>query len=531
MMQRSWNGSVSTAYVRPRWRGVATALAAVLGICVFPGRAGAQETVWQTLSGSWSVASNWTGGDPNWSVIAYVNNGGSVTVTDSGDAARYIYLGSQVGARGSVAVVSGGKLSVHFGEYVGFNGTGSLVQSGGDNTVAIGLYLGSNAGSVGTYLLNGPGSLTVGYGELVGGAGTGYFTQSDGNNTTAVLYLGLNAGSVGTYVLTGPGRLTVNAEYAGVSGGSGSLSQSDGDNTVSVGLYLGVNATSSGSYMLSGRGRLSAADECVGQEGAGYFLQTGGQNTAGHLSVGAKGQYDFMGGTLRISGGLDCSGTLSVGPAAGSFSVGGPVKVGSGGKVLLGTGTKTHVFPTLTLAGAADGWTGTVDIGDGFLVVKTGDAAAIENQVKSGMNLAGGYWNGRGITSSAAAGDAATMTGVGVLSNSLAHYTTFGSATGLTGSEVLVRYTFYGDADLSGAVDFDNDYILWQTGYLNGYTGWVYGDFNHDGVVDFDNDYILWQTLFLNQPVLPGSSTAVPEPGTLALVLLGGLCLLRRRRE
>jgi len=116
-----------------------------------------------------------------------------------------------------------------------------------------------------------------------------------------------------------------------------------------------------------------------------------------------------------------------------------------------------------------------------------------------------------------------------VLDNSLAEFSSFGDVTGLTGDEILVRYTFYGDADLSGTVDFDNDYILWQTGFLNGLSGWVFGDFNYDGVVDFDNDYILWQTLFLNQPPLPGGAGAVPEPATLSLLALGALALLRRR--
>jgi hypothetical protein len=56
----------------------------------------------------------------------------------------------------------------------------------------------------------------------------------------------------------------------------------------------------------------------------------------------------------------------------------------------------------------------------------------------------------------------------------------------------------------------------------------VYGDFDHNGVVDFDTDYILWQTAFVNQMALPGAPAGVPEPGTLALALLGGLLALRR---
>ena len=190
----------------------------------------------------------------------------------------------------------------------------------------------------------------------------------------------------------------------------------------------------------------------------------------------------------------------------GNFSVGGPVNIGSGAKVLLGAGRRTQVFNSLAIAGGTNAWTGTLDIQGNLLVVKDGSLAAIENQVRSGMNSAsGGYWNGKGITSSTAAADTNYYTAVGVFDNSLAHYTTFGDANGLTGSEVLVRYTFYGDADLSGTVDFENDYIQWQTGFVNGLTGWQYGDFNHDGVVDFETDYILWQTTFVNQPALPGA--------------------------
>jgi hypothetical protein len=58
----------------------------------------------------------------------------------------------------------------------------------------------------------------------------------------------------------------------------------------------------------------------------------------------------------------------------------------------------------------------------------------------------------------------------------------------------------------------------------------VYGDFDHNGVVDFDTDYILWQTAFVNQPILPGAPGAVPEPGTLVLIGLGLAGMMVRRR-
>jgi len=323
----------------------------------------------------------------------------------------------------------------------------------------------------------------------------GVATVSSTGRACSTLLIGLGAGESGTVELLSGGALTVGGAVQIGSGGG--LNRRGGSLTRAGDANLGVSVQSDGNvHVYSGTYTLGAL--------------TGTDS-------------NFLHGTTVLDTGTALNVTrirqqsVTVGPSATL--------------TLRGSSRTTSLVGTLALAGATNAWTATVDIKGNYLVIRDGNAATVENQVTSGMNLATGYWNGKGITSSLAAADTSFYTAVGVLDNSLAHYTTFGDATGLTGAEVLVRYTFYGDADLSGTVDFDNDYILWQTGFLNGYTGWVYGDFNHDGVVDFDNDYILWQTLFLNQPTLPAAAeSAVPEPATLVLLALGGGAILRRRR-
>jgi hypothetical protein len=69
-------------------------------------------------------------------------------------------------------------------------------------------------------------------------------------------------------------------------------------------------------------------------------------------------------------------------------------------------------------------------------------------------------------------------------------YTTFDNQS-VTTSDVLVKYTYYGDANLDGKVD-GSDYSRVDAGFIsNGkLTGWANGDFNYDGKIN-GTDYSL----------------------------------------
>ena len=129
----------------------------------------------------------------------------------------------------------------------------------------------------------------------------------------------------------------------------------------------------------------------------------------------------------------------------------------------------------------------------------------------------------------------------------------FAGNTAVGAGDVLVKYTYFGDANLDGKVD-GSDYTLIDNGFASdkttpgSATGWYNGDFNYDGVVD-GSDYTLIDNAFNNQgaqittptalvasatdlvagPV--GGTSAVPEPTTLGLVGVAVTGLLARRRR
>jgi hypothetical protein len=124
------------------------------------------------------------------------------------------------------------------------------------------------------------------------------------------------------------------------------------------------------------------------------------------------------------------------------------------------------------------------------------------------------------------------------------------TGAGATANQLLIKLTLAGDANLDGIVNFNDLDIVGQ--HLNT-TGndWADGNFTYDpnGVVNFNDLDIIGQnlnqsinaaavalgatTLPLGQVATIQNTTAVPEPGALALAAVGAACLLsgRRRRK
>ncbi len=154
---------------------------------------------------------------------------------------------------------------------------------------------------------------------------------------------------------------------------------------------------------------------------------------------------------------------------------------------------------------------GYLDLNANDMIVTNGSLAAISAMLASGYNNGG--WNGSGIQSSAAAGNTAHLTALGAISNSISGTLLYGSGTALgkfdgvvpANSAVLVKYTYYGDTDLSGVVD-GSDYSRVDSAFNSEATGaptqlvsgWFNGDFNYDGVVN-GSDYTLLDNAFNSQ--------------------------------
>ncbi|CAN5710043.1 hypothetical protein BH09PLA1_BH09PLA1_03190 [soil metagenome] len=347
-------------------------------------------------------------------------------------------------------------------------------------------------------LLCGSGGINVGYFNTAGtlsiiNPNPINFFQA-GMTVTGEVHVGRLSGS-GT-ISQNDGTVTlVSGLYVGSSGNSGSPFGSTGTYNFGGGTFRGTSVSiavftrSAGSLNVSG-GTFTSQSMTIGNQGDGFVRQTGGiVNISQNVLMGSantSSNYTLNGGSFRtdflqLGSGM---GTALFSYNGGSFFVDtldferntAALRVSPGANKVVQLGNILEMgdnhFPVK----------GTVDLSDNRMTLPyfQFNYDEVRRDLRSAYN--NGLWNGLGLTSSIAAA-------------SLTHSTALGY--GYNGGFLLVKYTYYGDADLNGIVNFD-DYSRIDNGYNNGGSDWSHGDFNYDGVVNFD-DYALIDLAFNTQ--------------------------------
>jgi autotransporter-associated beta strand protein len=155
--------------------------------------------------------------------------------------------------------------------------------------------------------------------------------------------------------------------------------------------------------------------------------------------------------------------------------------------------------------------------------------------VQKGRN--GGAWNGTGIVTSSASGNFTTL-GVATAGETGRGGGTFAGLS-VSASDVLVMYTYGGDANLDGKINVDDYGHIDSSVVLPGVSGWFNGDFNYDGKINVDDYGIIDSNVPIQGAPFPtstgwptsmGPSSAVPEPAFGGVILVCILAPLRRRR-
>jgi autotransporter-associated beta strand protein len=377
----------------------------------------------------------------------------------------------------------------------------------------------------GPVFLGGAGTL------LFAGTGNATFTNSvtlsslkriSQSSTRTLAFLGPIGGTGGIQKL-GSGFLFL----AGTNSYSGDTIVGNGTVTINDFSQLGSAATP-----------ISLGGTTVG---AALVINSANQATTRGITVNP------FGGTLSYAGNLTVGAITGANVASGTLTkVGagilttGPIQVGTlnattGAVVTTPNGTEagTNRLGTLILGGSAGSWTSQLDLNNNNLVIDYSGAsplATVADQIKSGW--ASGSWTGQGITSGSAAAVAAGAslhkTALGFAEASTLAISTF-SGQNLDTDAVVVRYTYYGDANVDGVVNA-LDFNALASSY--GSTGsWVNGDSNYDGQInslDFDAVSLNFNR---NIAAAPALGSVVPEPIVATAVMMLGTCVLMRRRR
>jgi uncharacterized repeat protein (TIGR03803 family) len=252
----------------------------------------------------------------------------------------------------------------------------------------------------------------------------------------------------------------------------------------------------------------------IGTTGSDSVVAVPGSVTINGITITQNGPVTFV-----PDGGSD-----SLNVSTGSFKLAAPFMssgtsegfssliVGAAGLVdasaLLASG-KPDVLTVGTIAIA-----GRLNLGTNAMDISGSSLSTVDSLLQSAYD--NGLWDGNGIFSSNAATNSAHLTSLAVIQNNQGGQPLFNTSSLFHGlspapSDVLIGYTYYGDANLDGRID-GSDYSRIDAGFLSGaaMNGWFNGDFDYNGAVD-GSDYTLIDNAFNMQGASLNASIASPD--------------------
>jgi autotransporter-associated beta strand protein len=352
----------------------------------------------------------------------------------------------------------------------------------------------------------------------------------------------LNFTSPIAYTIAGTNPITLSA-----SGGQAAINITAGNHSISAPLSFSSNTTVTTAVAtalnLAGPLKIAAGDTIT--------LGGGGNVTlAGTITAGPGSALNSTAGTTTFNTdtGSALASPLSIIAGGGAVVLASTEHLANLSIVAGAIVTASLASPHSVIVTGALTNSGLINLTNNDFILQGANGAiasanltSINNQLDAGFNA--GHWNGAtGIVSTQAAGDTRFLTTLGYRQSAGGLF----DGTNTTANDVLVKYTYYGDADLNGTVN-GADYQQIDMGYAMHLTGWQNGDFNYDGVVD-GSDFSLIDNTF-NQinatgalPLLlsatptnliAAGSQSVPEPMSLGLLGIGAATIIlgRRRRK
>jgi hypothetical protein len=277
-----------------------------------------------------------------------------------------------------------------------------------------------------------------------------------------------------------------------------------------------VNATGTNQVV----GDLNGTSSVNGAGGTAY----GGTTIVGTGTTASLTANSIHQGSLTINANATLGTTLAAGD--NDFTMAVP----NARTVVLSSLAINGTFSQITFTGTQ----GVLDLKNSDLILYAPGTAGttytnIEQLVLNGINSGG--TNGIISTDTRTFGPG-FLAGFAVFDNNNAGLSSWNNITvnaGVNFDQVIAKYTYYGDLDLNGVVNFDDYNALLSNFNTSTTVGWLAGDLTGDGLVD-TND----QSLLLSQF---GAGTGgpngnpLPEPSSFVLGFLGLLGLLLARRK